>query len=117
MKKRKEPLSFFDCIDIPIVAMLVYAMSLIIAGAMGLIAYPWMEANTNEFISFKAMGVGFLLLLISASIVGIAALYWKLVVKKYGVVFPALTGFGATIAILSLISGLVTGVNFLLKFC
>lgn len=117
MKKRKEPLSFFDCIDIPIVAMLVYTIPLITSGALFMIIAPFAEADTNEFISFKALWGAFSLLLIAASIIGIAALYWKLVVKKYGVVFPALTGFGATIAILSLMSGMLTSANYLIKFC
>lgn len=48
---------------------------------------------------------------ISALIGGIALVYWKLVLSKSGVIFPALSGFGLILVLMVIFSAMALGVQ------
>lgn len=52
---------------------------------------------------------------LSVCVDGIAWIYWKLVLRKSGVIWPELSGFGLLLALMSLFSAAILGAQIIIK--
>lgn len=94
-------------VDIPLLMFIGAAAGFLIIGTL----YTTLAvfAGTDYTPWTCTLLTGLMDIAISACIGGIAWIYWKLVLRKSGVVLPALSGFGLILGLVSLLSAITLG--------
>lgn len=109
MTKQKNNLKYFDFIDIPVIAFIGTALGFYIVGFIQTTLGSLFVAGEGELFSLKSITAGMLCIALSAVVFIITYLYWALVPKRLGAVYPGLTGFGTIIALMALFSSAMLG--------
>ncbi len=91
--------------DIPSIAMGGYALAFMFIGIIELSLGSFFESKEGSICHIPSLVGGATCVIVSLLIIGLIALYWKIIVQKRGIVFPALSGFGFLIAIVTVFSG------------
>ena len=104
MRHNKKP-SYFNFVDIPVIAFIGMSTGFFMVGFIQSTIGSLFDSADGEIFSTKAILSGILCVIISAAILGLTYLYWKIVPKRYGVVYPEFTGFGTLIAMMTIFSG------------
>lgn len=109
MRKQKNSLKYFDYIDIPVVAFIGTALGFYIVGFIQTTLGALFDAGEGVLFSWKSITAGMICIVLSVVVLIIAYLYWTLIPKRLGVVYPAITGFGTIIALMALFSSAMLG--------
>ena len=99
-------------VDIPSMMFAGFAFGFLFDGVLTGTIGTLIEAFDGYKEWWQSLTASLGLIIISAGICGIGFLYWWLVPRKIGVLYPALTGFGCLFAFLSFLSALVIGIMF-----
>lgn len=104
IKHNKHP-RLLDSMDIPVVTFIGLSAGFFVVGLIQSTIGSIFDSGENEIFSTSAILAGVLCIAISVAILGLACAYWRLIPKRFGVVYPALTGFGSILALMALLSG------------
>lgn len=107
MTRHNKKTSYFNFVDIPVIAFIGMSAGFFTVGFIQSTIGSLLDSVDGETFSTKAILSGILCVVISAAILGLTYLYWKLVPKRYGVVYPEFTGFGTLIAMMTMLSGIM----------
>lgn len=99
-----------DTADIPTITIIGFALGFLLIG-IGYLTFGQFNNFRDEVLDGNIWDVssilsGLLCLGIAIAVIGIAALYWWLVPRKHGAIFPLLNGFGVFPALIAMFSAL-----------
>lgn len=107
MTKSKKLTRYLTFSDIPFMALGGVSLGFIIPGLIYLTLGGLLEAPEGKICSTDSIFAGACSTIIGLLIIGLMALYWRFILKKHGVLFPALNGFGLIVALMTLFSGVM----------
>lgn len=110
MRKKKNIFDYLDFVDIPVIALVGTATGHLMTGFVLALSSIFV-AGRGEVLSVRALVASALCLLISAIVLCLTYLYWIAIPKRCGAVYPELNGFGAIIALMSMLSSMLLSVN------
>lgn len=105
MKRQNKKQRYFDFVDLPIMAFIGVAAGFFLVGFIQTTVGTLFEATDGDIFSVRAIVAGVLCVTISVAVLALASLYWKMIPKRNGIVYPEFTGFGTIIALMTMFSG------------
>ncbi len=107
MTKSKKLTRYLTFSDIPFMALGGVSLGFIIPGLIYLTLGGLLEAPEGKICSTDSIFAGACSTVIGLLIIGLMSVYWRFILKKHGVLFPALNGFGLIVALMTLFSGVM----------
>lgn len=101
--------TIFRTADMPILALSGAVMGFLTVGVLYMMMGGLMDVPDGCLWNGKALLAGLSCVGISLAITAFIFIYWNLVVKKRGVIAPALFGFGFILALLGFASAIMLG--------
>lgn len=112
MAKQKNTTAPFDFVDIPVITLLGAAAGWFLVGIIQATLGAIFEAGENEILSIRSIIVGASCVAISVLILVFTHLYWIIIPKRCGAVYPELNGFGTIPALMAMASSVLLATEF-----
>lgn len=102
--------------DIPTFAFMGFSLGFLLVGVIDATFSGLLDANEDEIFSWASIlsGLASIGLCIVVAVLGL--LYWWLVPRRYGVIYPAKSGYGLLVAFLSFTSSILIASEFVTWF-
>ncbi len=116
MKKRtwKQAINSLECADLPMLLLIGMSLGFFVVGLTYLTIGILEEYSDGTMLGWRSILAGSASVGISTVIAGIVKLYWWLIPRKSGVIFPRINGFGVIGLVLAMFSGAMIGVELVL---
>lgn len=113
-KQNTDLYHYLEHTDIPMLLFIGFSLGWLIVGLLYITIGAFFEAVTNEIWSWKAICSGFISIGVSVIVGIIAALYWWLVPRKSGIIFPRMNGFGLILMVIAVFAGSMASIELIL---
>ena len=104
-KQKTNLYHYLEHTDIPMLLFIGFSLGWLILGLLYITIGAFFEAGADEIWSWKAMFSGLMSIGVSIIISIVAVLYWQLVPKKSGAIFPRMNGFGLILMTIAIFAG------------
>ena len=105
----------FDCntllVDTPTLVMIGASLGFLIVGVILTTLGALIDAEEGSLWHWPTLFAGFANIALSSLVALIGFIYWKLILKRKGQLFPRLLGFGLLPALMSLLSAALIGID------
>lgn len=98
--------------DIPTFAFIGFSLGFLLVGVIYATFSGLYEAGDGHIFSWTAILSGLASIGLCVTVAAIGLLYWWLVPRKYGIIYPAQSGFGLLVALLSFASSVLIASEF-----
>ncbi len=102
---KKDFFQFFELCDLPLMALGGAFLGSMVMGMSNMTLGAFFESESGSICNYSTLISGIGGTLLSLAILGVMTLYYILIVKKKGVLFPSLNGFGLLMALMTFYSG------------
>ncbi len=113
-KQKNNLYHYLEHTDIPMLLFIGFGLGWLILGLLYMTIGAFFEAGTDEIWSWKAICSGLISIGISIIVGLIATLYWRLVPRKSGTIFPRMNGFGLIFMAIAILAGCMISVELIL---
>lgn len=100
--------------DIPTFAFIGFSLGFLFVGVIYATFSGLYDADEGQIFSWVAILSGLACIGLCAIVATVGLLYWWLVPRKYGIIYPAQSGFGLLVALLSFASSVLIASEFVL---
>lgn len=102
--------------DIPTFAFLGFSLGFLLVGVIDATFSGLLDANDGDIFSWTAILSGLASIGLCILVAAMGMLYWWLVPRRYGIIYPAKAGYGLLVAFLSFISSILIASEFVTWF-
>lgn len=102
--------------DIPTFAFLGFSLGFLLVGVIDATFSGLLDANEGDIFSWTAILSGLASIGLCVLVAALGVLYWWLIPRRYGVIYPSKSGYGLLVAFLSFISSILIASEFVTWF-
>lgn len=113
-KHRTNLFHYLEHTDIPMLLFIGFGLGWLVPGLLYLTIGAFCEASSDEIWSWRAICSGLISIGISIIVGLIATIYWRLVPRKSGVLFPRMNGFGLIFMTIAILAGCMISIELIL---